>query len=161
VSDAAIVVRRGGPGDAEPIFRLSLEAIRTSAAAHYTPAQLGAWASRRTLAAHQRMIEETVLFVAVVDGRVAGFSNLVVAESLLDHLFVAPSAGGRGVARALVTRVSEAAVDAGLDEVHTHASWRAAPVFERLGYERLEVEVVDIDGEQLSRVHMRRQFQRR
>jgi putative acetyltransferase len=51
--------------------------------------------------------------------------------------------------------VATAAREAGLTDLVTHASWRAAPVFERLGYRRVEVETLDLDGVPISRVLMR------
>jgi putative acetyltransferase len=140
---------------------LSLSAIRESAAEHYEEHQLAAWAARRTLEAHRRMVVETTAFVAVVEDQVVGFATvalepvgaLVAGE--VDQLFVHPSSGGGGVARALLTEVATAARGAGLTGLVTHASWRAAPVFERLGYRRELVETVHLDGVAISRVLMR------
>jgi putative acetyltransferase len=100
-------------------------------------------------------------FVAVVDGRPAGFATvalrpvaaLVAGE--VDQLYVDPSCGGRGVARALLTAVATAAREAGLTDLVTHASWRAAPVFELLGYRRVEVETLELEGVPITRVLMR------
>ena len=107
------------------------------------------------------MIADTAAFVAVVEDRLVGFATVALApvgalvRGEVDQLFVDPSYGGRGVARALLTAVATAAEQAGLAELVTHASWRAAPVFERLGYRREEVETVDLDGIPISRVRMR------
>ncbi|MGY1689528.1 GNAT family N-acetyltransferase [Geodermatophilus sp. SYSU D01105] len=154
------VVRAARPGDAAALAAVSRAAIEESAAGHYTPAQLAAWSARRSEAAHTRFIEVTTVLVAEVDGAVAGFASvaLAAADGLVpgevDQLFVAPSAGGRGVARALLDEVEDLTRAAGLASLVTHASWRAAPVFERLGYRRVEVESVSVDGEELTRVRM-------
>lgn len=140
---------------------LSLSAIHRSAAEHYEDRQLSAWAARRTVEAHRGMIADTTALVAVVGGQVVGFATvalepvgaLVAGE--VDQLFVDPSFGGRGVARALLTAVAAAAREAGLAELVTHASWRAAPVFERLGYLREQEETVHLDGVPITRVRMR------
>ena len=52
--------------------------------------------------------------------------------------------------------MAAAAADAGLAELLTHASWRAKPAFEALGYRQAAVETVDVDGVQLTRALMRR-----
>ena len=151
-----VVLRRGTLADAPGIYALSLDALRTSAAEHYTSEQLEAWASLRTLAGHERMVETTFLLVAEVDGVLTGFANLVVETGLVDHLFVAPAAGGRGVATRLLDALEEHARAEGLTFLESHASKRAIVVFERCGYERLELETVEIDGLALERYLVRK-----
>lgn len=156
MASSSVVLRRGTADDAEAILRLSLEAIGTSAAQFYSADELAAWSGRRTLEAHRRMLDSTVLLVAELDGHLAGFANLEVETCTIDQLFVAPAAGGRGVARALLEALEQEAVAAGLTRMDARASWRAVGVFERLGYERVAVEIVELDGQRLGRVHVRR-----
>jgi putative acetyltransferase len=143
---------------------VSRAAIEESAAEHCSAAQRAAWSARRTVAAHGRFIEVTAVLVAEVDGAVAGFASVALAPvdgltpGEVDQLFVAPSVGGRGVARALLTAVEEVARAAGLPALVTHASWRAVPVFVRLGYRQIEVERVSLDGEVLTRARMLKQL---
>ena len=161
MSTSGVAIRRATPDDAEAMCALSVSAIRESAAEHYEARQLAAWGARRTLEGHRRMITDTAAFVAVVEDRVVGFATVALApvgglvRGEVDQLFVDPSSGGRGVARALLTAVATAAGQAGLAELVTHASWRAAPVFERLGYRREAVETVALDGVEITRVLMR------
>jgi putative acetyltransferase len=155
-----VVVRGARPGDAAQLAAVSRAAIEASAAGHYTSSQLAAWAARRSEAVHARFIETATVLVAEVDGVVAGFASvaLTAVDGLVpgevDQLFVAPSAGGRGVARVLLTSVESVARAAGLASLVTRASWRAAPVFERMGYRQVEVESVTLDGETLTRARM-------
>ena len=156
-----VTVRPARPQDAADLLALSREAIAESAAAHYDTVQRRAWAGRRTLEQHLRMIEETATVVALADGDLAGFASLALAavRSLqageVDQLFVRPRFGGRGVARTLLEAVAESGRQAWLASLVTHASWRAVPVFEHLGYARERVETVDVDGVGLTRVRMR------
>jgi putative acetyltransferase len=107
------------------------------------------WNERRS-AAHT--------FVAVIDERVVGFSD-VTDDGLLDMLFVHSDASGRGVARALVEAVIAKARELGLSELHTSASRTARPAFERFGF---EVERANdqnwIRGENLPNYDMRLKF---
>nr|WP_239523130.1 GNAT family N-acetyltransferase [Geodermatophilus normandii] len=141
---------------------LSRAAIEVSAAGHHGDAQRRAWAARRTVEAHRRHVEVTAVVVAEVDGAVAGFASLALdavdglVAGEVDQLFVHPSAGGRGVARALLATVEERARGAGLTSLVTHASGRAAPVFERAGFRQVGTESVTVDGEVLTRVRMER-----
>ncbi|MGC5013803.1 GNAT family N-acetyltransferase [Streptosporangium sp. DT93] len=158
----APTVRRAVPRDANDLYELSLRAIEVSAAAHYTSGQRAAWSRRRSLDGHLWMITETAAFVALDEGRVAGFATVALrpvdrlCRGEVDQLFVGPEHGGRGVARLLLETVEEAARADGVTELVTHASWRAAPVFERLGYLRDEVETVHLDDQTLGRVRMRK-----
>jgi putative acetyltransferase len=157
----SVTVRRAVDADATALHELSLRAIRSSAAAHYGERQLDAWTARRTVEGHRWMVQRTVVLVAVDAGTVLGFAAVALEPvgelraGEVDQLFVAPEAGGRGVARALLTAVAATARAAGLTELVTHASWRAVPVFERLGYQRVEVETVRLDGVPLTRVLLR------
>jgi putative acetyltransferase len=163
----ALRTRPAVPEDAEALYSLSLAAIRQAAAGHYTGAQLEAWAATRSVAGHRRMIERTTAFVAVDEhGDVAGFATLALqpvdrlAAGEVDQLFVGPEHGGRGAARLLMAEVEAAARAAGLARLVTHASWRAVPVFERLGFVQVEVETVPLGGEVLTRALMRKDLRR-
>ena len=155
-SDPQVTVRQALPDDAADLYSLSLRAIRLSASPHYTAEQLEAWAGARSVEQHRALIEHTRTLVGVCDGRSAGFTSVALEpwgtleRGEVDQLFVDPAFGGRGVARALLTEAES------LGARVTHASWRAAPVFERYGYVREEVETVHLDGQTLTRVRMRR-----
>ncbi len=159
--EQTIRVRCAEVEDAAALCELSIRAIQDSASTHYDSAQLDAWAGRRTLEGHEWMTRNTVVLVAEVGDVMAGFCS-VALEAVgdlqageVDQLFVAPECGGRGVARLLLTAVADLARAAGLPHLCTHASWRALPAFERMGYRRIEVETVDLDEVQLTRVSMR------
>jgi putative acetyltransferase len=160
VDEEIVSVRRAVPDDAAALHALSVRAIRESAADVYTGPQLEAWAARRSADGHRRFIEEMQTFVAVRDGVVDGFACLASGpgphDAVVDQLFVDPAAGGRGVARLLLSTVDDAARQAGVTRLVTHASWRAAPVFERLGYRRIEVETVHVGDQTLTRTLMHR-----
>jgi putative acetyltransferase len=158
----AISVRRAVAQDAAELCALSVDAIRGSAATHYTAGQREAWARRCTVDGHRRLIETTLTLVAGRAGAVAGFASLALhpvddlVRGEVDRLYVSPDHGGRGVGAALLRAVEEAAQADGIDELGTHASWRAVPVFERFGYEQVEMESVRLDDELLTRARMRK-----
>jgi putative acetyltransferase len=140
---------------------VSQQAIVVSAAEEYTPEQLHAWAARRTVGGHREMVRSTTAFVAVDEtDAVLGFATVALNSTgalepgEVDQLFVHPVHSGRGVAGALLTQVETASRAAGLDRLVTHASWRAVPVFERFGFRAFQVETVEIDGVELTRLRM-------
>ena len=150
--------------DAPALYAVSLEAIAVSAAAHYSPAQREAWSRRRSLAQHERLVASTATVVAEVGTEVAGFASLALQpvdglqRGEVDQLFVHPRHGGRGVARALLAAVDALAREAGVRALHTHASWRAEPVFARAGYAQVLTETVVLDDQVLTRALMRKEL---
>src|SRR3954452_24801180 len=94
------------PEDVETTFGVFQAAIRQTAAAVYRPDQVEAWAgpARADLSGWDVRRQRASTVVAVVDGTVVGFTDLL-PDGLVDMLFVHPGAGGRGVARALLTAV--------------------------------------------------------
>ena len=156
-------VRLADLTDADALQELSTASIRQVAASHYTGPQVEAWAATRTATRHRQMIRETTVLVAVDAGdAVAGFASIALTPTgqlergEIDHLFVGPGHGGRGVARLLLGAIELAAAGAGVTELLTHASWRAAPVFERLGFRQVEVETVHVADQVLTRAFMRK-----
>ena len=135
--DALVVTIRDyrSPHDAASTHAVYRSAITRTASADYEPTQITAWAGDehpdlerwdgRRAAAHA--------FVAIVDGEVVGFVDLL-DDGLVDMLFVHPGVGRRGVARRLLDTVKQEARSAGLSTLHTHASRTARPAFERLGF---------------------------
>lgn len=156
-------VRPAAIADAGTLQALSTASIRQVAASHYSGPQLEAWAATRSIAGHRQMIRETTVLVAVdAADAVAGFASVALTPTgklqrgEVDQLFVGPAYGGRGVARLLLGAIEMAATEAGVAELTTHASWRAAPVFERLGFRQAEVETVHLGDQELTRTLMRK-----
>src|SRR3712207_3072842 len=124
----AIHLRRAVVSDADTLASLSRAAILESAATHYSAPQLAAWARRRTVSTHQRMIRETAVIVAQTEGDVAGFASVALhaTGSLIagevDQLFVHPTHAGEGVATLLLEAVETEARRSGLNRLTTHAS---------------------------------------
>ncbi|WP_216870478.1 GNAT family N-acetyltransferase [Modestobacter excelsi] len=158
-------VRPADLADADALQELSTASVRQVAASHYTGPQVEAWAATRTLAGHRQMIRETTVLVAVDAAEVVtGFASIALTPTRqlergeVDQLFVAPGHGGRGVARLLLDAIELAATGAGVTDLLTHSSWRAAPVFERLGFRQVEQESVQIGDQVLTRALMRKRL---
>lgn len=133
--NSSIVVRPYRSDDARATLIVFGQAIRGTAAQFYDEAQIDAWApnSDVVLSAWNTRRDQAWTVVAELDGRVVGFCDLA-DDGLLDMLFVHPDAGGRGVARALVTAVLDHARQVGVARVVTHASRAARPAFEKFGF---------------------------
>ena len=140
----AVTLRPYRPGDCPALAALFYETVHTVNAAHYTPAQLNAWAPAcgPDLAAWDKSFRAHRTLVAELDGRLAGFGDLDPAAGYLDRLYVHKDLQGRGVATALCNALEEAAAG----PVVTHASVTARPFFARRGYRVLRAQQVERRG---------------
>ena len=161
----AVIIRRystdgdeADGDDAAATLEVFLRAIRETASRDYSPEQVAAWApTDMDPVAWGRKRAAVDTRVAVLDGRVVGFSDVDDA-GYIDMLFVHPEYGGRGVATALLESVLEDAERMSLSALSVRGSITARPVFERNGFvvvERLEVR---IDGIALTTFAMRREL---
>ncbi|WP_165570441.1 GNAT family N-acetyltransferase [Aeromicrobium sp. IC_218] len=149
-------VRPYEPADAAATLETFTLAITRTALARYTAEQVQAWiGTPPSLGAWDEARRAVRTFVAELDGRVAGFSD-VDDRGYVDRLFVHPAAARRGVAGALLDRVLAEARRAGLATLTTHASLVAEPVFARHGFEVVARETVHRGDVSLDRCEMRR-----
>ena len=87
---------------------------------------------------------------AARDGqRILGFTALAQCADLLylEHLWVLPSAQGRGVGRALFRRAQQQAEDLGFARLEIESDPHAAGFYERMGAERIRTKTGLLDGQ--------------
>ena len=144
----AVTLRPYRPEDCPALAHLFYETVHTVNAAHYSPAQLDAWAPAcgPDLAAWDKSFRAHRTLVAELDGRLAGFGDLDPAAGYLDRLYVRREFQRRGVARALCDALEQASRARPLT---THASRTARPFFEKRGYRVLRPQQVERRGQQL------------
>jgi putative acetyltransferase len=145
-----IVIRTYEAVDAANLMRLFQASVRHIASRDYTAAQLRAWAPdimdegkfgpRR---------ESKATWVAEVDGRIAGFSDLE-PDGHIDSLYVHPDFQRRGVARALLRHVEETARAMDLRRLYTEASITARPAFEAVGFRVIVPQAITMRGEAMT-----------
>jgi putative acetyltransferase len=134
-------------------------AVHGNASAHYSAEQLEAWAPSPTAA--PELLEwgtarsAAVTFVAVEEGKVVGFGDLVVGP-VFDMLYVDPAFARRGIATALIDRLCRLATEGGAEAIVTDASITARPVFERHGFVVLEEQTPVVRGIAMTNFRMRR-----
>ena len=121
--------------DSAATLAVFLDAITVTASADYSPPQIAAWAAPqdRTVTQWGRARASINTLVAVVDGRIAGFSD-VNSYGYIHMMFVAPEFGRRGVAHALFEEVESRARSMGATILSTNASITARAFFERHGF---------------------------
>jgi putative acetyltransferase len=131
----ALTLRVYTPADAAATLTVFTEAITQTAAAHYTAAQIDAWAKpgRRDLATWNNAMSERASVVAVLGGEIVGFTD-VDKSGYVDMLFVSPRHLRHGIARTLLTFVEDQALSAAIPELTSDVSVAARPFFERFGF---------------------------
>ncbi|HEV7948623.1 MAG TPA: GNAT family N-acetyltransferase [Glaciihabitans sp.] len=152
----ATQIRSYAAADAEATLDVFLSAIRATAAADYSPEQIGAWASDDITLddwALRRANANTV--VALVDGAIAGFAD-VDTTGYIDMMFVHPAFARRGVASALMVWAIETAKAHGATQLTTHASITARPFFEAHGFVVTEERHPTVRGVELTNFAMNR-----
>jgi len=130
----SIQLRPYEAADAAATWEVFHAAVRHTARARYSAAQVAAWAPDDVDAdrwARRRAAAWTL--VAVIDEQVVGFADLTDAGEL-DMLYVHPDHAREGVATHLLTAVVTEAEHRGLSRVEVHASWVLQPLLERLGF---------------------------
>lgn len=88
-------------------------------------------------------------YAARNDQGILGFSALVPRADMLclEHLWVLPSAAGRGVGRALFRRAQQRARDWGFATFEIESDPHAAGFYERMGAERIGTNTTLLDGQ--------------
>ncbi len=144
----AVTLRPYRPDDCPALAALFYQTVHTVNAAHYTPAQLDAWAPAGgpDLAAWDESFRAHLTLVAELDGKLAGFGDMDTACGYLDRLYVHKDFQDRGVATALCGALEQAAAG----PVTTHASVTARPFFARRGYRVLRAQQVERRGVRLA-----------
>ena len=128
--------------DTDMLARIFRDAVRMTAAAAYSAAQVAVWASL----ADQPKFAEGLSFghciVAERDGAIVGFGQLHPPECV-QLLYVAPAFGRQGIASALLERLEADAIKAGVHTLNCNASHLSLLVFARAGWRLDSVETVE------------------
>src|SRR5215831_4000276 len=129
-----VQIRRAMPDEAA-----ALTALAHAAKQHwnYPASWIESWKSDLTLTPD--FIAHHEVFVAIVDGAIAGCSALVVSEGLaeLEHMWIRPEHMGQGVGRALFEHILDRAGAHGFSDIELSADPNAEKFYERMGARRV------------------------
>ena len=127
------IIRVALPDDAEAIWRAHVESIRVLCAPHYSPQQIEAWAGPKRPDDYRNALGRgEAMYVAESDGRLLGFACRSGDE--LRGLYVAPSAVGKGVGTALLSRIERDAMAQGVITLRLHSTVNSTAFYQRHGY---------------------------
>lgn len=151
-----ITVREFQPVDAPALREVFESAIHGTARRDYTRLQVDTWAPRdHDPVAWAARMKGILPFVALVDGRIAGYADLQTSGHI-DHFYVAAEAGGQGVGGRLMLRILAQAETLELAELTSHVSLTAQPFFAHFGFEVVEHRVFDVRGVEMRNAAMRK-----
>lgn len=152
-----LTVRRYLPDDLPEVIEVFQQAIRQTASADYTAAQIEAWSQVDPTVWGERCGSRTT-WVAVLDEAIAGFIELE-DNGHLDMLYVHPRATGAGVATVLLRAAEAHALAVGVQRLYTEASVTARPFFERRNFTVIAPEQVERNGQLFDRFRMAKPLQ--
>ncbi|SDM33679.1 putative acetyltransferase [Paenibacillus sp. OK060] len=142
-------IRKFHVSDISQIVMLFYETVHSVNKKDYTQEQLDAWASKDDeelrLESWKDSMSNNITYVALIDGRVVGFSDMT-HKGHLDRLYVHKDFQGQGIASSLVSVLESEANRLGLTELDTDASITAKPFFEHHGYQLVQSQCVERKG---------------
>lgn len=143
-------------GEETALWEIFHSSIHQLAHRHYSAGQLAAWApDNRDEHQWQRRIAANAPFVAVVDGRIAGYADLQ-PSGYIDHFFVGGACAGRGVGAALMRHLLAVAESRRIGRLYADVSLAAEAFFLRHGFSVETRQRVTIRGVQLQNARMSR-----
>lgn len=136
---------RARPEDADALTKIAFAAKRHW---RYPETWILRWSEALTIT--REYIAEHPTFVATVEGKPFGFCavRLQASEACLDHLWVLPSAMGRGVGRALFQQAEAVARASGATRMRIVGDPHAERFYRRMGAIRYDLEPASMEGEE-------------
>ncbi len=142
------------PSDLPLLAEIRFAAIEESTGEDYDEAQRRAWASAADDdEGFAQKLEKSLTLVALIGGGPVGFIVLQ-GKDLIDQLYVHPAVARTGVASALVDAIEKLAASRGTATLVADASDTARPFFEKLGYQAVHRNTIEIDGLWLGNTRM-------
>jgi len=130
-----IVVREATAADASDIAAIHEAAVFAEGdAAHYSAAQIEAWAHSRSLDRLVAQIAARRFFIASDTTGPLGYGQLDLSAATVRSTYVHPAARRRGCGLRLLEAMVAAAREAGLKRLKLDASLNAVPFYEACGF---------------------------
>jgi len=144
-----ISIRDYKTSDAELLWSLFFNTIRTINVRDYTQAQVQAWATDQYDPEYWvKRMKGLAPFVAQIDDVIVGYTDLQ-SDGLIDHFFCHHEYQGQGVGRALMNHVFEVGQSRGIHRYYSEVSITASPFYEHLGFSLVEEKVEEMNGQKL------------
>lgn len=120
--------------DIPALWDVRTRAVAHSCAAHYSAGILAVWLASPPPASLASLIARGSAMLACEGNHMLGYAVLDAGTGEVDAVFVAPGQQGRGIGRALLAWVEDAARAAGRERLFLSASLNAIPFYRRAGF---------------------------
>jgi putative acetyltransferase len=151
-----MLIRDFEQGEEAVLRRVFMSSVHELASGFYTQEQLNAWAPR---AYDERQWAEKISvlrpFVAVIDGRIAGYSDLQ-ESGFIGHFFVSGQFSRRGVGSALMEHIHQTANQRKISKLSANVSLAAESLFAKHGFSVVRRQIVTVNGVSMSNAPMSR-----
>ena len=131
-------IRRYSRGEEAAIWQVYFAATRASVARDYHAELIERWAPvNQDMDAWADRLGEKNPFVAVVERRIVGMAE-IEGDGFIDYFYVHPDWQGRGVGKALLTRLETEAEKLGVKRIYADVSVTAKEFFLARGFRIVE-----------------------
>ncbi|MEZ9159929.1 GNAT family N-acetyltransferase [Vibrio lentus] len=143
-------IRNYQPNDNKALWEIYFHTVRNINVRDYSQEQVEAWApSDFDSELWQKCLHRIQPFVAELDGRVVGYTDLQ-PNGLIDHFFCHHEYQGKGVGRALMEHVFQIGSVRGVSRYFSEVSITARPFYEHLGFTVVKEQEVEMRGVKLT-----------
>jgi N-acetylglutamate synthase-like GNAT family acetyltransferase len=129
-----ISVRRARIEDARSIAQVHVASVEGISTSLYTAEEIESWSRPRTIANYEELIRTREFLVAEAQNGIVGFGVLNRSSSVIEAVYVAPVASGRGIGMELMRELEARAASLGLKQLQLNASLNAVPFYRKAGY---------------------------
>lgn len=139
-----IEIRRAVPEDAGKLTEIAIAAKRHW---NYPERWIQIWIPQLTFKPED--ISSSEIFVAMVDGEMAGFYRLIKnpPRAVLEDLWVAPNFMGRGIGKVLFEHAASICRSANVTAMELDADPNAQGFYEKMGMHKIGEKKTEVDGQ--------------
>ncbi len=149
VNISMIEIRKYQESDALDLWAIFYHTVRNVNLRDYSQAQVEAWAPDGfSSEIWQRKMNLLSPFVAEIDGKIVGYSDLQ-ENGLIDHFFCHHEHQGQGVGRQLMEHVLRMGELQGITRFYSEVSITARPFYERFGFNVIQEQTIEVRGQKL------------
>ncbi len=149
VNISMIEIRKYQESDAIDLWAIFYHTVRNVNLRDYSQAQVEAWAPDGfSSEIWQRKMNLLSPFVAEIDGKIVGYSDLQ-ENGLIDHFFCHHEHQGQGVGRQLMEHVLRMGELQGITRFYSEVSITARPFYERFGFNVIQEQTIEVRGQKL------------
>jgi GNAT superfamily N-acetyltransferase len=128
-----ITIRKAVADDAQAVFDVRIEAIRSQCRGFYSDDALASWTSGYVSERFKHNIDK-FMHVAVVDGKIAGTGMIDLKSGHIDAIFVHSRLAKQGIGRAMVLYLENLARAAGIEQLKIESTTNAASFYHSIGF---------------------------